>query len=70
MSDRIKPAYFTVEDLRGGHNRYAFHVRAYDKNGRLLVHSWHRSHDSMMLDTMSWEARGAIKRPVAYEEGS
>lgn len=68
MTDIRKPAYFTVQDMRHSAARAAYHVRGYDVQGNLLLHTWHTSEHSMKIEVMAWESRGAIRRPFSSEE--
>ena len=63
------PAYgghYTVQDLRShkGFNRYGhdFNVRGYDRDGNLLLHTWHIGESSMQMECDAWESRGARRR--------
>lgn len=58
-----RPAYFTVQDMRGSGGRVDFNVRGYDIHGNLLLHTWHVGEHSMRMECDAWRSRGAIQRP-------
>jgi hypothetical protein len=70
LEDPARGGYFTVEDLRGGHGDVEFNVRAYDRRGELLLHTWHTTEGSMQIECDVWRRRGAFERSFADSQTS
>jgi len=58
-----KPAYFTVQDMRGSGSDVLYNVRGYDHRGNLLLHTWHKDEVSKHVECEAWKSRGAYERP-------
>lgn len=44
-----------------------FEVKGYTKNGRTLLHTWHKGEHSMLMEVRAWCIRGARPDGLAAE---
>ena len=58
--------YFTVQDLRGSDSPHDFNFRGYNRQGLLLLHTWHIGELTMQMECASWRERGFTQRPFQY----